>query len=62
MNIEQVQEMWDIDCQIDDNYLGENSTQTPKLHAKYVKLLVQVKLKHTKLQSVYIAGNFLVMN
>jgi hypothetical protein len=53
MNIEQVQEMWDIDCQIDDNYLGENSTQTPKLHAKYVKLLVQVKLKHTKLQSDY---------
>lgn len=53
MNIEQIQEMWDIDCQIDDNYLGENSTQTPKLHAKYVKLLVQVKLKHTKLQSDY---------
>jgi hypothetical protein len=53
MNIDQIQEMWDIDCQIDDNYLGENSTQTPRLHAKYVKLLVQVKLKHTKLQSDY---------
>jgi len=54
MNIEQLQEEWDKDCEIDDNYLGENSTATPKLHAKYVKLLVQVKLKHTKLQSDYL--------
>lgn len=53
MNIEQLQEEWDKDCEIDDNYLGENSTATPKLHAKYVKMLVQVKLKHTKLSSDY---------
>jgi hypothetical protein len=53
MNIEQLQEEWDKDCQIDDNYLGENSTSTPKLHAKYLKILVQVKLKHTKLSSDY---------
>ena len=53
MNIEQIQEMWEADAEIDDNYLGESSTTTPKLHAKYVKLLVQVKLKHTKLQSDY---------
>jgi hypothetical protein len=53
MNIEQLQEMWEADCEIDDNYLGEQSTATPKLHAKYVKMLVQIKLKHTKLQSDY---------
>jgi len=53
MNIEQLQEMWDKDCEIDDNYLGEQSTATPKLHAKYVKILVQVKLKHTKLTAEY---------
>jgi hypothetical protein len=53
MNIEQLQDMWEADAEIDDNYLGEQSTATPKLHAKYVKLLVQVKLKHTKLQSDY---------
>jgi hypothetical protein len=53
LNIEQLQEEWDKDCQIDDNYLGENSTATPKLHAKYLKILVQVKLKHTKLSSDY---------
>jgi hypothetical protein len=51
MNIEQLQEMWEKDCEIDDNYLGEQSTATPKLHAKYVKILVQVKLKHTKLMA-----------
>ncbi len=53
MNIEQLQAEWDIDCQIDDNYLGETTTATPKLHAKYLKLLVNIKLKHTKLQSDY---------
>ena len=53
MNIEQLQDEWDKDCEIDDNYLGENSTTTPKLHAKYLKILVQVKLKHTKLSSDY---------
>ena len=53
MNIEQLQEEWDKDCQIDDNYLGEQSTATPKLHSKYIKLLVGVKLKHTKLNADY---------
>lgn len=53
MNIEQLQEMWDADCEIDEHHLGEQSTATPKLHAKYVKILVQVKLKHTKLTADY---------
>jgi len=53
MNIEEVQTMWDIDCQIDDNYLGENATITPKLHSKYIKILINTKLKYTKLSSDY---------
>ena len=53
MTLDQIQQEWDIDCQIDDNYLGETTTATPKLHAKYLKLLVGVKLKHTKLSSDY---------
>lgn len=53
MNIEQIQDMWEVDAEIDDNYLGEHATKTPKLHAKYIKLLVGVKLKHTKLSSDY---------
>jgi len=53
MTLEELQTLWDTDCEIDDNYLGENSTATPKLHAKYVRHLVNVKLKHTKLSSDY---------
>ena len=53
MNLEQLQQEWDVDSVIDDNYLGETATATPKLHAKYLKLLVNVKLKHTKLGSDY---------
>lgn len=53
MTLDEMQQEWDKDCAIDDNYLGENSTATPKLHAKYVRLLVNTKLKHTKLSSDY---------
>lgn len=53
MTIDEIHEMWANDCHIDDNFLGENSTATPKLHAKYVKLLTSTKLKHTKLSSDY---------
>lgn len=53
MNIEQLQDEWDKDCQIDDTHLGEHAVATPKLHAKYIKLLVNTKLKHTKLSSDY---------
>lgn len=51
MTIDEIQEMWASDCEIDDNYLGENATATPKLHSKYLKLLLNTKLKHTKLAS-----------
>jgi len=54
MTLNELQEMWETDAEIDDNYLGENSVATPKLHAKYIKLLVSTKLKHTKLQSDYL--------
>jgi len=53
MDIQEIQEMWDVDCEIDDNYLGENTTETPKLHSKYLKILINSKLKKTKLQSDY---------
>lgn len=45
--------MWEADCVIDDNYLGEQATSSPKLHAKYLRLLVNAKLKHTKMKSDY---------
>lgn len=48
-NLESILVMWEADSQIDDNHLGEASTTTPKLHAKYLKLLVEAKLRQTKL-------------
>ena len=53
MNIEEIQDAWEADSAIDDNYLGEASTNTPKLHAKYIKLLIGTKLKHTKYKTDY---------
>ena len=53
MNIEEIQDAWEADSAIDDNYLGEASTGTPKLHAKYIKLLIGTKLKHTKYKTDY---------
>lgn len=53
MNIDDIQVMWEADSQIDDNHLGEAATITPKLHAKYIKLLIQTKLKHIKVKTDY---------
>lgn len=53
MTLDDIQAEWDKDSDIDDNHLGEHATKTPKLHAKYVRMLVNVKLKHTKLTSDY---------
>lgn len=53
MTLDDIQNEWEKDCEIDDNYLGEHATKTPKLHAKYLKVLMSIKLKHTKLQSDY---------
>ena len=53
MTLDEIQNEWEKDCEIDDNYLGETTIATPKLHSKYLKILIGVKLKHTKLQSDY---------
>jgi hypothetical protein len=53
MTIDEIYDMWATDSEIDENYLGETTVATPKLHAKYVKMLVNTKLKHTKYQSDY---------
>lgn len=49
MKLDDILIMWEADSNIDDNYLGEASTNTAKLHAKYLKLLVDAKLRKTKL-------------
>ena len=53
MNLEELHEMWDSDCNIDEDHLDRASTTSPKLHAKYLRLLIQHKVKIAALQSDY---------
>ena len=48
MTLEQVLEQWAIDSQLPKNNLDEISRQTPSLHAKYLTLLSNAKLKLKK--------------
>jgi len=45
MKFEDIIEMWESDSIIDDDHLDRESTRTPNLHAKYLNLLIQHKLK-----------------
>lgn len=53
MKLDEIQNMWDVDCNIDDNYLGEAATSTPNLHSKYIRLVVEAKLKLSKFNADY---------
>lgn len=53
MTLDEIQQMWEIDSEIDDNHLGEASTTSAKLHSKYLKLLVDSKLKLAKQKADY---------
>ena len=53
MKLDDVLIMWEADSAIDDNHLGEASTSTAKLHSKYLKILIEHKLRLTKLNSDY---------
>jgi len=37
MNLEKLQEMWSIDCQIDRDLYCEESTKIPQLHMRYME-------------------------
>ena len=53
MTLDEIQEMWENDSEIDDNHLGEASTTSAKLHSKYLKLLIDAKLKLAKYNTDY---------
>jgi len=46
--IEELLSEWDEDSTMDDNHISDESIRVPKLHAKYVRYLMQAKLKITK--------------
>lgn len=45
MTLEQINAMWQKDCRIDALAIDEASRQTPELHAKYLQILSEFKLK-----------------
>lgn len=48
MLIDDILKNWEIDCVIDNDNLGNASSITPNLHAKYLRLLIDYKLKKVK--------------
>jgi len=53
MKLEDMQKMWEDDSRIDDDHLGEESTKTPNLHAKYIQYLIDNKLRLSKVKHEY---------
>jgi hypothetical protein len=53
MNIEKLEEMWAIDCVIDQNRLDDVTVACAKLHAKYLAIFNTVKMKLKKYESDY---------
>lgn len=53
MKIEDLQNEWARDCVIDDDHLGEASTITPSLHAKWIQYLTEAKLRLAKYRTQY---------
>jgi hypothetical protein len=54
MTLDEIQDNWEIDCDIDNNHLDTESVKTAKLHAKYIRLLVDAKLRISKLRTEYL--------
>jgi hypothetical protein len=53
LQLENILELWNKDCQIDRLKLDDASLETPKLHSKYLQLYAIVKLQHKKLDLKY---------
>ena len=50
-NLEQLQQMWQEDCKVDELNLGQESTRIPELHSKYLNHLTTFRLQCRKAQS-----------
>lgn len=54
MKLNEIQEEWVTDSRIDETNLGSESAKIPKLHSKYLNLLVNTKLTVRKCESEYL--------
>jgi len=53
MKLSDLQEMWTSDSIINETNLGSESSNTPKLHAKYLNLLSSARINLRKAESDY---------
>ena len=53
MTLDELHDLWDADCKINDDHLDRESVKTPNLHAKYLRFLIQHKMKLSALQTEY---------
>ena len=51
ITLNEIQEMWEDDCKLDELNLGQESTKIPELHAKYLNMLTTFKLQLRKNKS-----------
>lgn len=54
MKLNELQEMWAVDCQIDQTNLGRAAARVPELHAKYLNFLTSVRLQQRKAEAEYL--------
>lgn len=53
MTLDELHDLWDDDCKINGDHLDRESVKTPNLHAKYLRFLIQHKMKLSALQTEY---------
>lgn len=53
MKLDDLKNEWDKDCEIDPLHLDDESLKTVKLHAKYVRLLIDARMKKSALNMEY---------
>lgn len=53
MKIEDLQQLWDQDCELDINNIGEESLKIPKLHAKYRRLYFDERARLIQMKADY---------
>lgn len=53
MTVDELMDMWEADCVINDDHLDKESIATAKLHSKYLRIYIQHKMKLAALEEQY---------
>lgn len=54
MKLSDIQDMWEKDSRVDQMNLGRAAAEVPELHAKYLKMLTNVRLQLRKAEADYL--------